>query len=122
MATNAGWEPIGSCNEDTGDAGTDRCGDADDTPFAAMFEGNGYTISNLYTRGAGGVGLFGLTGAAAEIRNVGLIDNNSYGGAENDIVGGLVGFNGGEIIASYATGSADGGGWQRQCRRAGWPE
>ena len=69
-----------------------------------MFEGNGYTISNLYTRGAGEVGLFGLTGAAAEIRNVGLIDNNSYGGGGSDIVGGLVGFNSGEIIASYATG------------------
>ena len=92
-ATNAGWELIGSCNEDTGDAGTARCGDADDTPFAAMFEGNGYTISNLYTRGAGGVGLFGITAESAEIRNVGLIDNNSYGGR-----------------------------WNRQCRRAGWQQ
>ena len=111
MATNAGWEPIGSCNEDTGDAGAARCGDADDTPFAAMFEGNGYTISNLYTRGAGGVGLFGRTDADAEIRNVGLIDNNSYGGAGESIdhVGGLVGSNAGEIIASYATGDADAG-------------
>ena len=109
MATNAGWEPIGSCNEDTDDTDTDRCGDADDTPFAAMFEGNGYTISNLYTRGTGAVGLFGSIDADAEIRNVGLINNNSYGGAGNDIVGGLVGFNSGEIIASYATGSADGG-------------
>ena len=121
MATNAGWVPIGSCNEDTGDDGDARCGDADDTPFAAMFEGNGYTISNLYTRGAVAVGLFGSIDADAEIRNVGLIGNNSYGGAENDIVGGLVGFSSGEIIASYATGDADGGsGDSRRGRRAGW--
>ena len=77
-----------------------------------MFEGNGYTISNLYTRGAGGVGLFGIIAESAEIRNVGLIDNNSYGGAGESVdnVGGLVGFSSGEIIASYATGIADGGG------------
>ena len=109
MATNAGWEPIGSCNEDTDDTDVARCGDADDTPFAAMFEGNGYTISNLYTRGTGGVGLFGITAESAEIRNVGLIDNNSYSEGTRDRVGGLVGRNNGEIIASYATGNADGG-------------
>ena len=109
MATNAGWEPIGSCNEDTGDFGSNPCGDADDTPFVAMFEGNGYTISNLYTRDAGGVGLFGITAESAEIRNVGLIDNNSYGEGGINRVGGLAGYNDGEIIASYATGSADGG-------------
>ena len=67
-----------------------------------MFEGNGYTISNLYTRGAGEVGLFGSTDADAEIRNVGLIDNNSYGEGGID---GLVGWNNsGTITASYATG------------------
>ena len=85
------------------------CEDADDTPFAAMFKGGGYTISNLYTRGAGAVGLFGSIDADAEIRNVGLIGNNSYGEGGGDRVGGLVGFSSGEIIASYATGNADGG-------------
>ena len=110
MATNAGWEPIGSCNTDSDIPSGNPCGDDDDTPFAAMFEGNGYTISNLYTRGASGVGLFGITAESAEIRNVGLIGNNSYGGSGvNNAVGGLVGFNGGDVIASYATGNAEGG-------------
>ncbi len=107
-ATNAGWEPIGSCNTDS-DGDGNPCGDANDTPFAAMFEGNGYTIANLYTRGAGGVGLFGITAESAEIRNVGVVGNNSYGGSGgNHAVGGLIGFNGGDVIASYATGDADG--------------
>ena len=109
MATNAGWEPIGSCNTES-DVDENPCGDDDDTPFAAMFEGNGYTISNLYTRGAGGVGLFGITAESAEIRNVGVVGNNSYGGSGgNHAVGGLVGSNNGEIIASHATGDAEGG-------------
>ena len=75
-----------------------------------MFEGNGYTISNLYTRGAGGVGLFGITAESAEIRNVGLIGNNSYGGSGgNNACRRARWLNNGEIIASYATGDADGG-------------
>ncbi len=45
------------------------------------FEGNGHTIAGLYSRGAGAIGLFGATGADAEIRNVGLVDGASYGGA-----------------------------------------
>ena len=110
LATNAGWEPIGFCNNDTGDFDSNRCGDADDNPFAAIFEGNGYTITNLYTRGFSDAGLFGFIGSDAEIRNVGLIDNNSYGSNREDNVGGLVGANNGDIIASYATGDAAGGG------------
>ena len=42
-ATNSGWEPIGDST----------------TPFNTTFEGNGYTISNLYSRRASRVGLFG---------------------------------------------------------------
>ena len=112
MATNAGWEPIGSCNEDTGDSDPNRCGDADDEPFAAIFEGNGNTITNLYIRGDGGVGLFGVTGGDAEIRRIGMIENNSYDNNTSSLIGGLVGINGGEviaIIASYATGSISSG-------------
>ncbi len=108
-ATNAGWQPIGGCNDDI-DGTIARCGDADDEPFAAIFEGNGYTITNLYTRGSHEAGLFGSVGAGAEIRAVGLIAGNSYGGAgHTDHVGALVGRNDGAIIASYATGDADGG-------------
>ena len=116
-ATNAGWPPIGSCNSDTTDGDTVVCGDNDDTPFAARFEGNGYSISNLYTRNtddnsAAAIGLFGTIGDDAIIDTVGVVDAFVYGSdAAVDYVGALVGFsNGGSIIASYASGStADGG-------------
>ena len=100
-ATNAGWEPIGNC----GNNGT--CDDGDDAPFATAFEGNGYTIRNLYTRNEGVVGLFGNTNNNATIRSLGLVGNSNYGTSRNrDFVGGLAGWNGGTITASYATGTA----------------
>ena len=115
-ATNAGWEPIGSCNGDTGDNGILICGDNDDTPFAARFMGNSYTISNLYARNindsaAADIGLFGAIGDAATIDTVGIIDTFVYGsGAGFEYIGALVGRSSGSISASYATGStADGG-------------
>ena len=115
MATNAGWEPIGSCNANT-DSTNGACGDNDDTPFAIRFEGNGYTISNLYARntnnGTGtGIGLFAATGSTATIDTVGIVAAFVYGSrALHDFIGGLVGFNRGAITASHASGStADGG-------------
>ena len=108
-ATNVGWEPIGSCNADA-DGNTAVCGDSDDTYFAAIFEGNGHTISNLYARRTDRVGLFGQTSSSAAIRTVGIIDNALYGSTGADYVGGLVGYNNnGTITASYTTGTADGG-------------
>ena len=105
---NAGWDPIGDCNSDTGDPGTLSCGDADDTPFAARFEGNGYTISNLYARNTtandgSGIGLFGSTTAAATIRSLGVQDVALYGGRIGDRVGGIVGLHGGTIVGSYVS-------------------
>ena len=94
-ATNVGWDPIGDATN----------------AFATIFNGNGYSISNLYVRRAGTVGLFGQTNSSATIRTVGIIDNAIYGsGGDNNSVGGLVGQNGGTITASYTTGNADGGG------------
>ena len=100
-ATNAGWEPIG----DIGNS------------FATTFEGNGYTISNLYARNTNnstpltGISLFGIIRSTATINTVGIVDASVYGGnAEFERVGGLVGFNGGTINASYTIDStADGG-------------
>ena len=104
-----GWLPIGSCNEDT-DEVDGRCGDDDDEMFAAIFEGNGYTITGLYTNLFGGIGLFSATTDDAEIRNVGLVDvsivDRQFG---SDTIGALVGFNNGTIIASFASGTIDGG-------------
>ena len=85
-----GWEPIGVYG----------------FPFRAIFEGNGHTIRNLFTRRSLG-GLFGGNGGV--IRRVGLIDVDVSGTAW---VGGLVAENGappgGEIHASYVTGRVAG--------------
>ena len=69
-----GWQPIGVLN-----AG-----------FAATFEGNGRSINNLFIdRSAENhMGLFGLVGEDAEIRNVALVDLSVTG---SRYVGGLVG-------------------------------
>ena len=87
-ALNAGWEPIGT--------------------FATRFVGNGHTISNLYIRRAGDVGLFSSSTAAAVIQSVGVVDAALYGGSGNDHIGVLVGQNEGAVVSSYATGSASG--------------
>ena len=94
-----GWLPIGDAT----------------SPFAAVFDGNSHTISNLaIRRDQTHVGLFGAIGDSAAIRNLGLIDNLAdYTGSSNGYIsiGGLVGQQlGGSITASYATGAADGGG------------
>ena len=94
-----GWMPIGDFNN----------------AFIAVFDGNGHSIRNLAIRGNQTyIGLFGLTGSGAAIRNLGLIDNLAdHTGSSNVTIfsGGLVGLQeGGSITASYATGPADGGG------------
>ena len=93
-----GWLPIGDGNN----------------PFAAVFDGNGNTISNLaISRDQIYVGFFGRTGASAAIRNLGLVDNLAdYSGSNGSVnyIGGLAGYNnGGLITASYVTGVAAGG-------------
>ena len=92
MATNAGWDPIG--------------GD-----FATRFEGNGYTISNLYSRNKQFGGLFSITELAAVIRSIGMVTPHVYGRTgDNNSVGALVGQNDGTIVASYVSnGTVDGG-------------
>ena len=110
MATNAGFVGI-----DSGFGGDD---------FAGIFEGNGYTISNLYSRntddmspgdGTDGspiarVGLFKSTEAKATIRNLGVVDARLYGSAsDNEQIGSLVSKNKGTILACHATGEANGG-------------
>ena len=101
--------------------------------FSGIFEGNGYTISNLTISKPNAIklGLFGSTVFGSKINNIGLLDidiqgdsrvgslvgynvgdiTNSYATgsvAGTDDVGGLVGYNGGNITNSYATGSVAG--------------
>ncbi len=88
--SGAGWQPIGTLRY----------------PFAAMFKGNGYTISNLtVNRPDSDGGLFGvIDGSETDtvIEGLGLSDVNIVGGEH---VGGLVGYNqAGNISKSYVTG------------------
>ena len=94
---------------DTSGAGWDPIGNSFGDPFAATFEGNGYTISNLMINrggenGESNVGLF-LIISWYEIANLGLLNVNITGLSR---VGGLVGQNRGIIINSYVTGKVTG--------------
>jgi len=70
--------------------------------FTGQFAGLGHVISNLSidARSRNGVGLFGVTGTASVIRDVGLVGGSVTGAS---YVGPLVGFNQGKIFDSYAT-------------------
>ena len=103
------WQP----NKADPDSAT-NAGFVGATDFAGLFDGNGYKISNLYSRHTAGsasnIGLFVTATATATIRNVGVVAARLHGGAgNNDYVGGLVGDNEGSIRASYATGAVHGG-------------
>ena len=94
-----GWAPIATHSREQG--------------FSAPFDGNGYTIANLFINrpDADNVGLFGFA-RYGPITNLGLTDVDVTG---NDSVGGLVGTNStysidasGGVRASYATGRVSG--------------
>ena len=92
--TGDGWAPI--------PAAEDMALAEEVISFHATFDGNGYTISNLYINRVDEhqVGLFGLVGDSI-IREIGLVDADVSGLA---IVGGLTGFTAGTIEDSYVTG------------------
>jgi probable HAF family extracellular repeat protein len=74
--------------------------------FGGNFDGNGYVISNLHIQGCGKMGMFSQLVSGAMISNLGLeaVDVNGL----CDYVGGLVGFNSGQITTSYINGSVMG--------------
>ena len=79
-----------------------------DVAFRAVFEGNHYTISNLYIGHSGSTdsGVSGLFGTSTgDIRRIGLVNVNITGG---NLVGALAGYNGGRVSDSYATGTVSG--------------
>ena len=88
-----GWEPVGVFGGGRG--------------FSARFNGNGYTISNLYINrnGADNIGLFGAT--RGQITNLGLL-NVAISGRSS--VGGLAGRNSNIIMNSYVNGTVSGSG------------
>ncbi len=91
----AGFSPIGN----------------DTLSFTGMYDGDGYTISNLfiYRPETDGVGLFGFAGGAGSlsVQKLGLIDVDITGGYN---VGGLAGRSSGDftIALCYTTGSVEG--------------
>ena len=89
LAGEMNWQPIGSRN----------------ARFAAIFDGNNHTISNLrITTTSTNVGLFAYTAQNSTITNVGLLSVNVSGGEH---VGSLVGTNNGAISNSYASGTVN---------------
>ena len=121
-----GWGLIGYFNSFT-----------DRVYYTAVFDGRGHTISNLYINrpSTNYVGLFGVLGKGADLRNLrveggsvtggdnvgGLVGNSGDGSTISDCyatvaangsryVGGLVGQNDGTISDCYATGAATGTG------------
>ena len=101
-ATNRGWPGIGADNSN------DNIDDSN--AFNAIFDGNGYTISNVYQRGSTGniIGLFNATGGKSHIRSLGVLSTALYGSNSSDIIGSIVGHNRGTITGSYATGAING--------------
>jgi hypothetical protein len=83
----AGWEPIGTFG----------------TPFTGSYDGNGYTISNLTINRSGenNIGLFGYTSDAATLEDIDL-DSINVSGSSN--LGGLAGFNQGNITDCTVSG------------------
>lgn len=77
--------------------------------FRGSFDGNGHIICNVDVNSPNGgyVGLFGYLSPVAHIRNVGLRDASISGG---DNVGGLVGYNAGNVSNCYSTGLVGGDG------------
>ena len=95
--SGAGWVPIGDSSDSF-------------SSFAAIFEGNGRTITNLFIDSSeNDIGLFGATrsGAvsSAVIRNLELVSVQVTG---TDNVGGLAGSNGGAVSGCFATGKVSG--------------
>jgi hypothetical protein len=80
--------------------------DSLDDLFTGVFNGNGHTISNLAVSGEGYLGLFGRVGFGAKVFNLGLVAVDVYG--TGSYVGALVGYNWGDLIHCYSTGTVRG--------------
>ncbi|HUT31615.1 MAG TPA: GLUG motif-containing protein [Sedimentisphaerales bacterium] len=85
----------------------------DGTVYSGVFDGNNHTISNLTIDTADAnncyIGLFGKTDINSVITNLAIEDCNIISGIDSEYVGGLVGYNSGNISNCYASGSVSGG-------------
>ncbi|MGA4474835.1 GLUG motif-containing protein [Ectopseudomonas chengduensis] len=91
MWSTAGFAPVGT----------------ETNNFNGSLDGQGYAISGLTISRAASdyVGLFGATGSASQIHDIGLVNASIAG---NSRTGGLVGRNGGAISNAYSTGQVSG--------------
>ena len=116
-SVNASWRPNDQADAGGSAASPDAAlnpGFVGATNFAGLFEGNGYKISNLYSRNTASsearIGLFASITSLASIRNLGVVNAHLYGNSALDYIGALVGFSQGKISASSATGGTFNGG------------
>jgi hypothetical protein len=77
-----------------------------ETPFNGVFDGNAHTISNLTIKGMDHLGLFGILGFEAEVRDLGVVNVNITGSGNG--IGGLVGASESSVVNCYSTGSVNG--------------
>ena len=100
----AGWAPIGDATE--GNSGF--VGDG----FTGTFDGNGYTVKNLYIYISGNsakfAGLFGFS--SGTIKNLGMVDGSitAVTRFEHDFAGSIVGVAAGTVTNCYNTGTVSG--------------
>ena len=94
-----GWHPLGGA----------VVRGAANPKYEAIFEGNGFTISNMLINlpNRQGVGLFGALDTDGVIRNLGLVNATV---TARSVVGPLAGLVAGTVESSYATGSVTGSG------------
>ncbi len=98
--SDAGFKPIGTCIDDMGASDATLCNGPDldtATSFSGQFDGNNYTISDLYINRVAdyGVGLFGHARGAADGADGATLKNIRMSGVSitgMDYVGGLVGY------------------------------
>jgi len=72
--------------------------------FDGLFDGNGHVVSGMRIDGRGRIGLFGILGEHAKVKNLGVADANVTGSGRHSETGILTGLNYGRIEGCYATG------------------
>ncbi|RYY31003.1 MAG: hypothetical protein EOO04_02870, partial [Chitinophagaceae bacterium] len=90
-----GWSPIGNAT----------------TPFTGSYNGNGYTISNLFLNrsATSNLGLFGRSGGAIENLNLTAASITATSAPTSTNIAVLVGYNSGSVTGCSVSGSVAGG-------------
>ena len=105
-SVNTDWRPLDASGNVIDAKDASNAGFTGANNFAGIFEGNGHSISRLYSRNttssATDLGLFRSIAVGAAIRSLGVKNANLYGNADSDNIGALVGSNSSSISASYA--------------------